>query len=148
MGVRPGPPPPPPVHENNYRNVPLSKFIKFRVSSGSYFWVNIPCAHSCRFIQACTQQQQQHLSNSSSSSMPSHTYSCSMPFALVFSDSRPARNLPFREELCFSGYFIYQFCIIQYTNYFWNTTSVFVHVGPCMFISASADARVRMACIL
>jgi hypothetical protein len=48
-------------------------------------------------------------------------------------------NFPrFRREICFLGYFIYQFCIIQYTNYSLNTFSpVFVHAGPCMFIYAS-----------
>jgi hypothetical protein len=30
---------------------------------------------------------------------------------------RPARNISFRGEVCFLGYFIYQFCIIRYTNY-------------------------------
>jgi hypothetical protein len=36
---------------------------------------------------------------------------------------RLARNLLFRGKLCLLRYFLYELCIIQYTNYIWNTIS-------------------------
>jgi hypothetical protein len=40
----------------------------------------------------------------------------------------PARSSPFRGEVCFLGYFIYQLGIIKYINYILNTIcSVFVY---------------------
>jgi hypothetical protein len=74
-----------------------------------------------RFMQACTQQQQQHACMHACWLIPS------APFARVFS-RRIARNVPFMSEICFLGYFIYQFCIIHYTNYICSTISpVFVY---------------------